>query len=234
MSFLTLDDIHTYYGASYVLQGVSLVVPEGQVAALLGRNGTGKTTTIRSIIGFTPPRRGNIFFRGELISKDPAYANAARGICLVPQGRRIFRSLNVEEHLHFGPRRSAANAAWTLDRVFALFPRLKERRRQRAASLSGGEQSMLAIARALLLNPSLLLMDEPTEGLAPVVVDTVMEAIRSLKDEGQTILLVEQDISIALELADLVYVMSKGQIVFAGSPAELESKPDIQSKYLGV
>jgi branched-chain amino acid transport system ATP-binding protein len=234
MSFLTLDDIHTFYGASYVLHGVSLTVPEGQVAALLGRNGAGKTTTIRSIFGFTPPRRGDILFRGEVISRKPPYAIAARGIGLVPQGRRIFRSLNVDEHLHFGPGRSSGASAWTPERVFALFPRLKERRYQLAGTLSGGEQSMLAIARALLLNPSLLLMDEPTEGLAPVVVDVLMEAIRTLKQEGQTILLVEQDLSLALELADRVYVMSKGQIVFAGSSAELEGMPNIQSQYLGV
>jgi branched-chain amino acid transport system ATP-binding protein len=234
MNLLELDDVHTFYGASYVLQGVTLTLTKGQVVALLGRNGVGKTTTMRSIIGFSPPKRGKVVFRGEVISGKPPYAIAAKGVGLVPQGRRIFRSLNVEEHLRPPSGRRAASSGWTLDRVFSMFPRLKERRRQRAATLSGGEQSMLAIARALLLNPSLLLMDEPTEGLAPIVVDLLIDAIRALKGEGQTILLVEQDISVALELADVIYVMSKGTIVFSGSPAELQDNVAVQSRYLGI
>lgn len=230
---LEVRDIHTYYGDSYVLQGLSLSVREGEVVTLLGRNGVGKTTTIRSIMGFTPARRGQILYRGEDITRAPSYAIARRGVGLVPQGRRIFGSLTVLEQLTLDTG-GAGRGAWTLERVYQLFPRLEERRRQRAKTLSGGEQSMLAIARALMTNPDLLLMDEPTEGLAPLLVAQVAEAIVQLKDQEQSILLVEQDLSVALDLADRVYVMSKGAIVFEGAPDELRNRDDIQSRYLGV
>ena len=230
---LELRDIHTYYGDSYVLQGVSLSVREGEVVTLLGRNGVGKTTTIRSIMGFTPVRAGQILYRGEDISRSPSYAIARRGVGLVPQGRRIFGSLSVLEQLNLGVT-DADQSGWTLDLVFELFPRLKERRRQRAVTLSGGEQSMLSIARALMTNPDLLLMDEPTEGLAPLLVTLVADAIVRLKDQKQSTLLVEQDLSFALDLADRVYVMNKGAIVFEGAPDELRHRDDIQSRYLGV
>ncbi len=230
---LELRDIHTYYGDSYVLQGVSLSVREGEVVTLLGRNGVGKTTTIRSIMGFTPVRAGQILYRGEDISRSPSYAIARRGVGLVPQGRRIFGSLSVLEQLNLGVT-DADQSGWTLDLVFELFPRLKERRRQRAVTLSGGEQSMLSIARALMTNPDLLLMDEPTEGLAPLLVTQVADAIVRLKDQKQSTLLVEQDLSFALDLADRVYVMNKGAIVFEGAPDELRHRDDIQSRYLGV
>ena len=230
---LELRDIHTYYGDSYVLQGVSLSVREGEVVTLLGRNGVGKTTTIRSIMGFTPVRAGQILYRGEDISRSPSYAIARRGVGLVPQGRRIFGSLSVLEQLNLGVT-DADQSGWTLDLVFELFPRLKERRRQRAVTLSGGEQSMLSIARALMTNPDLLLMDEPTEGLAPLLVTQVADAIVRLKDQKQSTLLVEQDLSFALDLADRVYVMNKGAIVFEGAPNELRHRDDIQSRYLGV
>ena len=230
---LELRDIHTYYGDSYVLQGLSLSVRQGEVVTLLGRNGVGKTTTIRSIMGFTPPREGQILYRGEDITRSPSYAIARRGVGLVPQGRRIFGSLSVLEQLTLGAA-GAGQGAWTLELVYELFPRLEERRGQRATTLSGGEQSMLAIARALMTNPDLLLMDEPTEGLAPLLVAQVAEAIVRLKDQEQSILLVEQDLSVALELADRVYVMSKGVIVFEGAPDELRDRDDIQSRYLGV
>ena len=230
---LELRDIHTYYGDSYVLQGVSLSVREGEVVTLLGRNGVGKTTTIRSIMGFTPVRAGQILYRGEDISRSPSYAIARRGVGLVPQGRRIFGSLSVLEQLNLGVT-DADQSGWTLDLVFELFPRLKERRRQRAVTLSGGEQSMLSIARALMTSPDLLLMDEPTEGLAPLLVTQVADAIVRLKDQKQSTLLVEQDLSFALDLADRVYVMNKGAIVFEGAPDELRHRDDIQSRYLGV
>ncbi|MDP6087924.1 MAG: ABC transporter ATP-binding protein [Nitrospinota bacterium] len=228
---LQVEDIHTYYGDSYILQGVSLSVSEGQVVTLLGRNGVGKTTTIRSIVGFTPPRRGHILYRGRDISGRPAYEIARRGIGIVPQGRRIFVSLTVLENLTLGMESSGV---WNLGRVYELFPQLGERRHQRAKTLSGGEQSMLAIGRALMTNAELLLMDEPTEGLSPLLVDQVAEAIAQLKKKRQSILLVEQDLSLALEVADYAYILSKGKVVFAGSPKELRQREDIQSQYLGV
>jgi branched-chain amino acid transport system ATP-binding protein len=232
MSLLTVDDIHTYYGESYVLQGVSLSVEPGTLVALLGRNGVGKTTTIRSIIGFTPARRGKILFKGSDITREPTYAIARRGIGLVPQGRRIFGSLSVEEQISLGA--GGATGDWALDRVYGLFPRLKERRRQRAVTLSGGEQSMLSIGRALLMNPALLLLDEPTEGLAPLIVDQVAATIQTLKRERQTILLVEQDLTLALDLADYVYIMNKGNVVFEGRPGDLRENHGIQSQFLGI
>jgi branched-chain amino acid transport system ATP-binding protein len=232
MTLLALEDIHTYYGESYILQGVSLAVERGQIVALLGRNGVGKTTTIRSIVGFTAARRGRIRFNDADITREPAYAIARRGIGLVPQGRRIFGSLTVEEQITLGA--DGTQSRWVLDRVYGLFPRLKERRRQRANTLSGGEQSMLSIGRALLMNPDLLLLDEPTEGLAPLIVDQVATTIETLKEERQTILLVEQHLALALNLADYVYILNKGKIVFEGTPNELRENYEVQSQYLGV
>lgn len=231
---LSVEDIHTYYGASYVLQGVSLKLAAGEIVALLGRNGVGKTTTIRSIAGFMHPRRGRIILEGRDISRSPSYEIAALGVGLVPQGRRIFRSLSVEEHLALGEFRGNPGTPWNRSTVFALFPRLGERRHQSAHTLSGGEQSMLSIARALMMNPRLLVMDEPTEGLAPLVVRQVADTIATLKASRQSILLVEQNIGFALDLADLVYVMSKGRIVFAGAPDELRKHNDIEQRYLGI
>ena len=229
---LEVRDIHTYYGDSYVLQGVSLAVAAEQVVTLLGRNGVGKTTTIRSIVGFARPRRGAIFYKGKDISGRPAYEIAKQGISIVPQGRRIFGSLTVLENLTLGMERGGG--VWDLDRVYELFPRLLERKRQRAKTLSGGEQSMLSIARALMTNPELLLMDEPTEGLAPLLVEQVAQALIRLKKEKQSILLVEQDLSLALDVADYAYVLSKGSVVFEGPPNQLKQREDIQSRYLGV
>lgn len=229
---LEVRDIHTYYGDSYVLQGVSLAVAAEQVVTLLGRNGVGKTTTIRSIVGFARPRRGTIVYKGQDISGRPAYEIAKQGISIVPQGRRIFGSLTVLENLTLGMERGGG--VWDLDRVHELFPRLLERKRQRAKTLSGGEQSMLSIARALMTNPELLLMDEPTEGLAPLLVEQVAQALIRLKKEKQSILLVEQDLSLALDVADYAYVLSKGSVVFEGPPNQLKQREDIQSRYLGV
>jgi branched-chain amino acid transport system ATP-binding protein len=234
MSVLEIRGIHTYYGESHILHGVDLSVSQGQVVALLGRNGVGKTTTVRSIVGFTPPRRGNIKFKGKEIAGLSAQRIARMGISLVPQGRRVFGSLTVREHLKiFGANGEASR--WDLDRVVSIFPRLGERLKQRAASLSGGEQQMLAIGRALITNPDLLVMDEITEGLSPVLVEATVSVIRDLKEtEGQTILLVEQNLPMALSLADYVYVMNKGAIVFKGLSEELESAQDVHTLYLGV
>ena len=233
---LDVKDIHTYYGDSYILQGVSLSVSAGQVVALMGRNGVGKTTTIRSIAGFTPPRTGSIVFKGREISHLPAYSIAHMGMGLVPQGRRIFGSLSVLEHLTaFTGKDKDGRKDWTLERVFSLFPPLRNRTKQKGGTLSGGEQQMLAIGRTLVTNPELLLMDEPTEGLSPLFVKEVGRAIQSLKKEGKlSILLVEQNLAIGLKLADYMYVMNKGAIVFKGLSDELLNRPDIQSTYLGI
>jgi branched-chain amino acid transport system ATP-binding protein len=234
---LELSDIHTYYGDSYVLQGVSLNVGAGQVIALMGRNGVGKTTTIRSIVGFSPPKRGRITFKESDITRMPAHQIARNGISLVPQGRRIFPSLTVAEHLRVFKRLSegAGEHGWDLERILPLFPALERRMKQKGSSLSGGEQQMLAIARALLTNPRLLLMDEPSEGLSPLTVQQVVEVIEHLRTSAELpILLVEQNLSLALNLADHIYVMNKGTIVFQGSPQELSNAPDIQRTYLGL
>jgi len=229
-----VEDVHTYYGDSYILRGVSLRVGAGQAVALLGRNGMGKTTLIRSIIGFTPPRRGHVTLKGRDLTGLRPYEIASLGIGLVPQGRRIFASLTVVENLLVAHRSGRPGAAWTLDRVFGLFPRLGERSGHRGDKLSGGEQQMLAIARALMINPELLLMDEPSEGLAPVIVAELGEAIRRLKDEGLSMLLVEQHLHLALKYADAAYVLNKGQVVFEGSPAALMEAEEVKHRYLGL
>jgi branched-chain amino acid transport system ATP-binding protein len=232
---LELADVHTYYGESHVLQGVSLGVPEGRVVALLGRNGVGKTTLIRSIIGFTPARRGSIRYRGTDITRLPSYRIARLGIGLIPQGRRVFPSLDVAEHLTVNARaRARDDAGWSLERVLGLFPRLRERQRNRGNALSGGEQQMLATGRALVANPALLLMDEPSEGLAPLMVRELGRIIAQLRSEGISILLVEQNLGFALDLADQVYVLSKGTIVHSCPPAELMTNDEVKSRYLGV
>jgi branched-chain amino acid transport system ATP-binding protein len=227
---LEVDGIHTYYGESHVLHGVSLRVAPGEAVALLGRNGAGKTTAIRSIVGFTPPRAGRVLFEGQAIERWPAYRIARRGLALVPQGRRIFAPLSVRENLLLGAR----SEGWTLERVFELFPRLRERQAQLGGTLSGGEQQMLAIARALLTNGRLLLLDEPSEGLAPLIVREIGTILTALKAERLSLLLVEQNYHLALRVADRVYVMNKGQIVYQGTPAGLEADEEVKRRYLGV
>jgi branched-chain amino acid transport system ATP-binding protein len=231
---LEVDGIHTYYGESHTLHGVSLRIKEGQVVTLLGRNGMGKTTTIRSIIGFTPPRQGAIAFKGIDITHLPSHQIARLGIGLIPQGRHIFPSLSVEENLTVAARRSGRAGAYVLDKLYATFPILKERAKVKGTLLSGGEQQMLAIGRALMTNPDLLLMDEPSEGLAPIVVKEIAGIIRELKKEGISILLVEQNITLACTTADYAYVINKGVIVRELSPHDLICDEEVKAKYLGV
>ena len=228
---LAVADLHTYYGDSHVLQGVSLGVAPGEIVALLGRNGMGKTTLIRSIVGFTPPRRGRVSFRGDDITAWPPFRRIARGMALVPQGRRIFASLSVRENLDVA---RAGQGRWNLARVYELFPRLRERAANRANKLSGGEQQMLAIGRGLMGNPDVLLMDEPTEGLAPLLVAQVGQAIGELKRAGLSILLVEQNLPMAAAVAAGVDGLDRGAIVYSGTPAALLADEDVKSRYLGV
>jgi branched-chain amino acid transport system ATP-binding protein len=228
---LDVEDVHTYYGESHVLQGISLQVAASEVLGILGRNGMGKTTLIRSIIGFTPPRRGRVGFKGQDITRWPPYRMVESGMALVPQGRRVFPSLTVRENLEVA---RSGRGPWTLDRVHQLFPRLHERGGNRANKLSGGEQQMLAIGRALMTNPDLLLLDEPTEGLAPLLVLEVGRVIKELKHEGLSILLVEQNLPLALSVADRTHILSRGQIVYSARPDELLANEEVKSRYLGV
>ncbi len=238
---LTINEIHTYYGESHILQGLSLEVKQGEAVSLLGRNGVGKTTTIQSIIGFNPPRRGQITLQGTNITQLPSYRIARLGVGLVPQGRGIFPTLTVQENITLAARRpkgrakdEGENGEWTLERVLNTFPALSERLKNLGSQLSGGEQQMLAIARALMTNPELLLLDEPSEGLAPLIVREIGHIIAQLKNQGLSILLVEQNLNLALGVADRVYVMSKGRTVFEGLPPDLRQKEDIMHRYLGV
>jgi branched-chain amino acid transport system ATP-binding protein len=231
---LEVKDIHTWYGDSYTLQGVTLEVKDATVVALLGRNGMGKTTTIRSIMGLTPPRKGSILFNGHELVGLPSYKIARLGIGLVPQGRLIFSSLSVTENLKMAARTGGKKDPWTLDKVFAVFPKLGERRKNKGNLLSGGEQQMLTIARALMTNPDLLLFDEPSEGLAPVVVDEVFRVIRELKAAGESILLVEQDFGMAMSVSDYAYIMSKGTVVYESTPDELIDNESVKATHLGV
>ncbi len=233
---LELVDVHTYYGKTHILHGISLNVQEHSVVALLGRNGMGKTTTIRSIIGFTPPRRGVVRFKGKDITGLEPHQIAQMGIGLVPQGRHIFPSLSVRENLTLAARNPGKpeTEAWSLDKVYSLFPILKERANLRGTLLSGGEQQMLTISRALMTNPDLLLMDEPSEGLAPIIVREISRIIGQLKEAGFSILLVEQNLPMALAVADYVYIVSKGTIVYESTPEELKKNEEVKNTYLGV
>ena len=233
MAILEVQDIHTYYGDAYVLQGLSVRLEQGQILGLLGRNGVGKTTLVNSIVGFNPPRRGRILFKGSDITHSASFETVRSGMGLVPQGRRVFPTLTVEENLLVAER-SPERHGWNPERVYDLFPRLRERCNQRARTLSGGEQQMLAIGRGLMTNPDCLIMDEPSEGLAPIIIQGVWEAIGKLKEQGLSILLVEQNAALALKLVDFVHVMSKGQVVYSARPEELAANDEIKSRFLGI
>jgi branched-chain amino acid transport system ATP-binding protein len=227
---LTVEAIHTYYGDSHVLQGVSLEIAPGSVVGILGRNGAGKTTLVRSVMGFTPPRRGRVVFDRVDITGQRPHRIARLGICVVPQGRGIFPSLSVAETLAIGLR--PREGGWTVDKVYELFPPLRGRARIPSGRLSGGEQQMLAIGRGLMTNPTLLLLDEPTEGLSPLYVETVGRAMDHLRERGMAMLLVEQNLRFALRHADVVHIMSRGAIVHSGPPDSLGD--EVRSRYLGV
>src|SRR5262245_13774856 len=232
---LGLSAVDALYGESHVLHGVSFALDAGKVLALLGRNGAGKTTCMSSIIGFLPPRRGAIRLFGEDIAGLAPETIAKRGVGFVPQGRRIFPTLTVRENLDVSARsRAGAPAPWNLERVVLLFPRLRERLQQVAGSLSGGEQQMLAIARALMGNPRVLLMDEPSEGLAPLIVAEVGRTIARLKEEGQSILLVEQNVKLALDLADEVVILNTGRVAFRGPVGQVRGDQGPITQHLGV
>lgn len=231
---LKLSDIHTYYGESHALQGVSLGMEEGSVTALLGRNGMGKTTTVHSIIGITPPLKGFIFFKGRDITQLQSYQIAREGIALIPQGRRIFSSLSVKENLTVAAIQKGSGAEWTLGKIYSLFPILEQRSNVKGNLLSGGEQQMLAIGRGLMTNPKLLLMDEPSEGLAPLVIKDLINVIKQLHQTGLSILIVEQNLQMALAVASNVYILNKGNVVYESSPSELKKNEKILNTYLGV
>jgi branched-chain amino acid transport system ATP-binding protein len=231
---ITVEDVHTYRGLSYVLQGITLEAADARCTALLGRNGMGKTTLIETMMGLLGARKGGIALDGYSLRGKEPYQIAKRGVALVPQGRHVFSSLTVEENLTLGARGTSASGAWTLERVYELFPNLSRRRKNRGSDLSGGEQQMLAIGRAIMTNPQVLLMDEPSEGLAPVIVDLVGEVIMLLKKEGLCVFLVEQNYGLAVEVADQLYVLAGGRVVWSGTPAELEASPAVRHEHLGV
>jgi branched-chain amino acid transport system ATP-binding protein len=230
-ALLRVEHLHAYYGKSHILQGVSLVARAGEVTTLLGRNGAGKTTTLKSIVGLVRPARGNVRFGNADVAGEPAHRVAARGLCLVPEHRGIFRMLSVEENLTFAARRSSP---WQLPDVYRAFPRLQERRRNSGWQLSGGEQQMLAIARALMNDPKLLMLDEPVEGLAPVIVDEIVAQLGRVKAAGIPILLVEQNLEVCMRLADRHYILEQGHIVYEGDNAAFRADSGIKNRYLGV
>ena len=227
---LEIRDLQTAYGRSQVLFGVNLDVPASRVVTLIGRNGMGKTTTIKSIMGITPPKAGDLLFNGKALRGLPSYRIAQAGIGLVPEGRQVFPNLTVRENLVA----TARGSGWTLDRVFSVFPQLRERQSNYGNQLSGGEQQMLAIARALMTNPKLLILDEATEGLAPLIRLEIYRSIEQLKAEGLSILVIDKDVKALCRVADHHYVLEKGRVVWSGSSAELQGNTELQHRYLGV
>ena len=238
MTLLALEDLHAYYGEAHILQGVSLTVGAGEVVTLIGRNGAGKTTTLKSIMGLVPPRGGRITFDGLTLTKLPTHEVARAGIAYVPEERRILPNLSVAENLRLGmlsaPRAAKGENGGVMEEVLTYFPRLRERYEQKGKSLSGGEQQMLAIARGLVAHPKLMLVDEPTEGLSPLLVESLTEILGEINRRGTTILLVEQMLEVALALSHRLYVMDQGRIQFEGTPDALRADPEIQQRFLGV
>jgi branched-chain amino acid transport system ATP-binding protein len=228
---LKTQDIHSFYGKSHILHGVSLEVNEGEIVAVLGRNGAGKTTTVRSLMGLTPARMGKIEIFGRETTRWPTHRVAALGVGYVPEGRKIFGNLSVLENLKVPQARPGA---WSLERVFALFPRLAERRNQLGRQLSGGEQEMLSIARPLLLNPRVMLLDEPSQGLAPLIVKEVMRVVQRMREEGLSVLLIEQNAPLCLSIADRAYVLDDGKVVYSGRAAELANDTELVNKLAGA
>lgn len=232
---LLVTDIETFYGRSQVLFSVSLQVGPGEVVTVMGRNGMGKTTLLRSILGLTPPKSGSIRFEGKELKNKPSYSVARAGIALVPEGRQIFPTLTVRENLvATAANRSSLSNPWTLESVFELFPRLEERKNLHGRSLSGGEQQMLAIGRALMTNSKLLILDDATEGLAPLVCIEIWKCLKKLKETGQAILVVDRNLKALMRIADNHYIMEKGRFVWSGTSAQLASQPDLIQRYLGV
>ena len=235
MALLELDDVHTYYGNIAAIQGISLTVEEGEIVTLIGSNGAGKSTTLRSISGLSSPRTGSIRFRGQEISTLPAQEIVRLGISLSPEGRRCFQRMTVRENLELGAfLRRDTSITEDLDRVFSLFPRLDERQKQKAGTMSGGEQQMLAMGRALMANPTLLMLDEPSMGLAPILVDRIYETVAEINRQGTTILLVEQNANYALDVSARGYVLETGTVALSNDSAALRDDPEVQKAYLGT
>ncbi len=236
MSTLTIDNIHTYYGNIHALRGISLKIEKGEIVTLIGGNGAGKTTTLRTISGLLKPREGNISLDGEDLLKYPAHEVVYKGVSMVPEGRGVFARLTVLENLEMGAfsRKSKEELNHNLEKMFTLFPRLKERRTQTAGTLSGGEQQMLATGRALMANPTVLLMDEPSMGLAPVLVELIFDIIKKINEDGTTILLVEQNALMALSIANRGYVLQTGEITLTDTAQNLKNNPMVQKAYLGM
>ncbi len=231
---LTVEKINTFYGDSHILFDVDLTIAEGEVVSLLGRNGAGKTTTLRSIMGLTPLRAGSVRWLGEEVQRLKPHEIARKGVGFVPEDRRIFSRLSVEENLEIGAFKLEGPSGWTLERIYGLFPKLEQLKAHKGNELSGGEQQMLAIARALMGAPRLVLLDEPSEGLAPAIVKDVGEMIGTLRDEGIAVLLVEQNTRFACRLSDRVYIIDNGRVRFGGTVAELEADEELKSRYLAV
>ena len=236
MALLEVDNIHAYYGNIHALKGVSLIVEKGEIVSLIGGNGAGKSTTLRSICGLLRPREGTITLDGEDLSRYPAHELVAKGVAMVPEGRGVFGKMTVTENLEMGAyhRSDKAGIAEDISHAFELFPRLGERRKQVAGTMSGGEQQMLAMARALMSQPSVLLLDEPSMGLAPVLVDTIFDTIKNINQEGTTVLLVEQNAHAALQIAHRGYVLQTGEIILSDTAEALRNDPMVQKAYLGI
>jgi branched-chain amino acid transport system ATP-binding protein len=236
MALLEVNNVHTYYGYIHALKGISFTVDEGEIVTLIGSNGAGKSTTLRTICGLMQPREGTVFFKGDNIHEFQSHEMVSKGVAMVPEGRGVFAKMSVKENLELGAfyRNDTAGIRQDMDYMFSLFPRLGERRTQMAGTMSGGEQQMLAMARAMMARPKLLLLDEPSMGLAPVLVDSVFDTIQRVSDEGMTILLVEQNAHMALQIADRGYVLQSGEIILSDNAKKLQQDPLVQKTYLGI